>query len=98
MAARLAKEQAILEAKQQKAKKIKEQTRPEVTAASKLFFYSQRKNTADDVRESVKSWGEEAEQERGMQIAKMKQKHPSARADSVGALQVVALAIPSPTA
>lgn len=55
-----------------------------VTAASKFFFYSQRKNTADDVRESVKSWGEEVEQERGNTLAKIKQKnHHSARADPV---------------
>lgn len=57
-----------------------------VTAASKFFFYSQRKNTADDVRESVKSWGEEVEQERGNTLAKIKQKnHHSARADPVRA-------------
>ena len=48
-----------LEEKRQRVARIREETHPQVAAKSKEHFYQRRKETAEDVRESVKDWKEE---------------------------------------
>lgn len=55
-AAHVAARKASLDQKRERVRQIREQTRPEVTANAKEFFFSQRKATADQVRADVSNW------------------------------------------
>jgi len=59
-----------LRAKQERVAKIREETSSKVVTASKQFFYLQRKEVADDVRESVSSWKVEQEEQGNAQYQK----------------------------
>lgn len=48
-----------LEEKRQRIARIKEETKPEVASLSKIMFYLQRKEKADDVRASEEEWRHE---------------------------------------
>lgn len=45
-----------LERRRQRVARIRNETRPEVAQTSRYIFFKQRKETADDVRESVLTW------------------------------------------
>jgi hypothetical protein len=49
-----------LEEKRQRVARIRAETRPEVVQAAKAYFYERRKDVADDVRQSVRTWKSEA--------------------------------------
>jgi hypothetical protein len=51
-----------LEEKRRRIAQIRSETHPDVGAASKAFFYEQRKMIADDVRSSVCTWRHDREQ------------------------------------
>lgn len=67
-----------LEEKRQRVQRIRQETAPEVAAQSKEQFYLKRKETAEDVRQSIKDWKVEQMEHRSEFVEKTAMNHKRA--------------------